>query len=194
MAYDGMGAFARALEERGELVRIGREVDAFLEVAAIADRAMKTPGGPALLFERVRGSRFPLLINAYGSRSRMSAALGTDDLEKHAVAIEELVKMKAPGSARELASMAKKLPELSHVPPRSVSEGPCQEVVLTGDAIDLDILPILTSWPLDGGAFITLPNVITRDPDSGARNIGMYRMQKIDRCTTAMHWQIHKTG
>ncbi len=193
MAYDGMNAFVRALEAKGSLVRIRREVDPYLEVAAIADRAMKTEG-PALLFERVRGSRFPLLINAYGSRARMSAALGVEDLEAHALAIEELVKMKAPSSARELASLARKLPELSHVPPRGVSEGACQEVVQTGESVDLDALPVLTSWPKDGGPFITLPNVITRDPDSGARNIGMYRMQRIDRRTTAMHWQIHKTG
>jgi 4-hydroxy-3-polyprenylbenzoate decarboxylase len=193
MAYDGMNAFVRALEEKGSLVRIRREVDPYLEVAAIADRAMKSHG-PALLFERVRGSRFPLLINAYGSRERMSLALGVDDLEQHARGIEELVKMKAPGSARELASLAMKLPELSHVPPRGVTDGACQQVVQTGDAVDLDALPVLTSWPKDGGPFITLPNVITRDPDTGARNIGMYRMQRIDRRTTAMHWQIHKTG
>ncbi len=193
MAYDGMGAFARALEKRGLLVRIQREVDPNLEVAAIADRVMKA-GGPALLFERVRGARFPLLINAYGSRERMSLALGVDDLEVHARAIEELVRSRAPGSARELAALASKLPELAHVPPRRTTDAECQQVVQLGAEVDLDVLPILTSWPRDGGPFITLPNVITRDPDTGGRNVGMYRMQKIDRRTTAMHWQIHKTG
>jgi 4-hydroxy-3-polyprenylbenzoate decarboxylase len=193
MAWDGMSAFVRALGQRGELVRIRQRVDPHLEVAAIADRVMKA-GGPALLFEDVGGSRFPLLINAFGSRRRMSMALGVDDLEQHARAIGELVHAKAPSSARELAQLALKLPELSHIPPRSVSSAPCQEVVARGDEVDLDALPILTCWPRDGGAFITLPQVITRDPETGARNVGVYRMQKLDRRTTAMHWQIHKTG
>src|SRR5271170_3380938 len=129
MAYGGMGAFARALEQRGQLARIRREVDPNLEVSAIADRVMKA-GGPALLFERVRGARFPLLINAFGSRERMSLALGVDDLETHARAIEDLVRARAPGSARELAALASKLPELSHVPPRRLGDGAranCQE-------------------------------------------------------------------
>ncbi|HVJ92640.1 MAG TPA: menaquinone biosynthesis decarboxylase [Labilithrix sp.] len=191
--YDGLSAFVEALEREGELVRIRREVDPYLEIAEIADRTMKA-GGPALLFERPKGSRFPLLINAYGSRRRMSLALGVEDLEDHARAIAELVHTRAPGSARELAEMAMKLPALSHAVPRKVAHGPCQEVVLEGDAVDLEALPVMTTWPKDGGPFFTLPNVITRDPDTGARNIGMYRMQRIDRQTTAMHWQIHKTG
>ncbi len=191
--YDGLSAFVATLEREGELVRIQREVDPHLEIAEIADRTMKA-GGPALLFERPKGSRFPLLINAYGSRRRMSLALGVKDLEEHARAIAELVHTKAPGSARELAEMAKKLPALSHAVPRRASRAPCQEVVLEGDAVDLEALPVMTTWPKDGGPFFTLPNVITRDPDTGARNIGMYRMQRIDRRTTAMHWQIHKTG
>jgi 4-hydroxy-3-polyprenylbenzoate decarboxylase len=193
MAWDGMGAFVRALEERGELVRIRRRVDPRLEIAAIADRVMKS-GGPALLFEDAGGSRFPLLINAFGSRKRMSLALGVDDLETHARAIEELVRARAPSSPRELAQLALKLPELAHVPPRSTSRAPCQEVVQAGADVDLDALPIITCWPDDGGPFITLPQVITRDPESGVRNIGCYRMQKLDRRSTAMHWQVHKTG
>ena len=193
MAWDGMGAFVRALEQRSELVRVRRRVDPMLEVSAIADRVMKA-GGPALLFEDVGGSRFPLLINGYGSRERMSLALGVADLEEHARAIADLVHTKAPSSPRDLAQLALKLPELAHVPPRSAASGPCQEVVHTGDAVDLDALPILTCWPDDGGPFITLPQVITRDPDTGIRNVGCYRMQKLDRRSTAMHWQIHKTG
>jgi 4-hydroxy-3-polyprenylbenzoate decarboxylase len=193
MAWDGMGAFAAALEQRAELVRIQRRVDPRLEVAAIADRVMKS-GGPALLFENVAGASLPLLINAYGSRRRMSLALGVDDLEEHARAIAELVHTKAPGSPRELAQLALKLPELAHVPPRSTSRGACQDVIRTGDDVDLDALPILTCWPDDGGPFITLPQVITRDPENGVRNVGCYRMQKLDRRSTAMHWQIHKTG
>jgi 4-hydroxy-3-polyprenylbenzoate decarboxylase len=193
MAWDGMGAFVDALEQRGELVRVRRRVDPRLEIAAVADRVMKA-GGPALLFEDVPGSRFPLLINAFGTRRRMSMALGVDDLEEHARAIEELVRTRAPGSARELAQLAMKLPDLAHVPPRAVSRAPCQEVVRTGDAVDLDALPILTCWPEDGGPFITLPQVITRDPETKVRNVGCYRMQKLDRKSTAMHWQVHKTG
>src|SRR5262249_26280240 len=150
--------------------------------------------GPALLFERPKGSRFPLLINAFGSRARMSLALGVRDLEEHAKSIAELVHAKAPKSARELAEMARHLPALAHAVPRHVSRARCQDVVLEGDAVNLDALPVMTTWPKDGGPFFTLPNVITRDPDTGARNIGMYRMQRIDRRTTAMHWQIHKTG
>jgi 4-hydroxy-3-polyprenylbenzoate decarboxylase len=193
MAFDGMAAFVRALDEHGELVRVREEVDPRLEIAEIADRTMKA-GGPALLFERVRGSTFPLLINGYGSRRRMSLALGVGDLEEHARAIAELVHTRAPSSARELAQMARKLPELAHVPPRRVKSGACQEIVQMGSDVDLDALPVLTCWPNDGGPFITLPNVITKDPDTGARNVGMYRMQRLDRHSTAMHWQIHKTG
>src|SRR6516225_6692788 len=137
MAWDGMGAFVRALEERRELVRIRRRVEPRLEIAAIADRVMKA-GGPALLFEDAGGSRFPLLINAFGSRNRMSLALGVDDLETHARAIEELVRARAPSSPRELAQLALKLPELAHVPPRSTSRASCQEVVHAGADVDLD--------------------------------------------------------
>jgi|CZKU01.1.fsa_nt_gi 4-hydroxy-3-polyprenylbenzoate decarboxylase len=193
MAWDGLGAFVRALEERAELVRIRRRVDPNLEVSAIADRVMKS-NGPALLFENVAGSSFPLLINAYGSKRRMSLALGVDDLEEHAAAIAELVHTKAPSSARELAQLALKLPELAHVSPRSVGRGSCQDVIHTGPDVDLDSLPILTCWPHDGGPFITLPQVITRDPENGVRNVGCYRMQKLGRNETAMHWQVHKTG
>ncbi len=195
MAYDGMAEFVSALEGRGELVRVRQPVSPVLEVSAIADRVMKA-GGPALLFEQVGDARFPLLINAFGSRARMSLALGVDDIEDHGRAIEALVHLRPAMTAAGLAQLAQTLPELAHVPPRSVSRerARCQDVVLEGDRVDLGLLPVLTSWPGDGGPFLTLPSVITRDPESGARNIGMYRMQVIDRNTTAMHWQVHKTG
>ncbi len=193
MPWDGMDAFARALEQRSELVRIRRRVNAHLEVCAIADRVMKG-GGPALLFEDVSGSRFPLLINSFGSRSRMSLALGVEDLEEHARALAELVQMGLPAGGGALAQLARKLPELAHVPPHAVSRGACQDVVQAGDDVDLDALPILTSWPRDGGPFITLPQVITRDPETRARNVGCYRMQKLGRRSAIMHWQVHKTG
>jgi 4-hydroxy-3-polyprenylbenzoate decarboxylase len=193
MAYDGMADFVATLERRHELVRVQRPVDPYLEVSAIADRVMKA-GGPALLFENVKGSRFPLLINAFGSRARMSMALGVLDLEDHAKAIEGVLHARPAMSAAGLASALLALPDLLSLAPRRTTEPACHEVIQTGDDVDLDALPILTSWPKDGGPFITLPNVITRDPDTGARNVGMYRMQRIDRKTTAMHWQIHKTG
>ena len=140
--YDGLNAFIARLEEAGELVRVRREVETHLVMAEIADRTMNA-GGPALLFERPRMpsgevSRFPLLINAFGSRKRMSLALGVDDLEEHARAIGELVHTRAPGSARELAEMARRLPQLATAVPRKVSSGLCQDVVQTGDDVDLD--------------------------------------------------------
>jgi 4-hydroxy-3-polyprenylbenzoate decarboxylase len=193
MAWDGMGAFARALEERSELTRIRRRMDPHLEVAAVADRTMKA-GGPALLFEDVGGCRFPLLINAFGSRSRMSLALGVDDLDIVAKTLADLVQVSSPSAGGAWLQLARKLPHLAHVPPHSVSSGACHHTVILGEKVDLEALPILTSWPGDGGPFITLPQVITHDPETSARNVGCYRMQRLDRRTTAMHWQVHKTG
>ena len=192
MNLDSLQSFVDLLESRGELVRITERLSAHLDVSEIANRVMKA-GGPALLFENIEGSKFPLLVNHYGSRKRMSLALSCEDLEEQARAIESLVHMR-PGSAKDLASLAGKVPELASALPRPVKKARCHDVVLTGDDIDLEALPVLTTWPNDGGPFFTLPNVITKDPDTGVRNIGMYRMQRIDKRTTAMHWQIHKTG
>jgi 4-hydroxy-3-polyprenylbenzoate decarboxylase len=123
----------------------------------------------------------------------MSLALGVDDIESHAQALADLVH--TPGShGGALLQLARRLPELAHVPPRTVTAAACHDIVRTGADVDLDSLPILTTWPCDGGPFITLPQVVTRDPDSGVRNVGCYRMQKLDQRTTAMHWQVHKTG
>ena len=208
MAYEGLNEFSLELERIGELVRVHAPVDPHLEVAAIADRVVKS-GGPALLFDHVVSSSgvrsaFPLLINAYGSRRRMSKALSVDDLDDHVRSIEGLLAAaNAPGAHKnghgagrvsEIARVLSMLPSLANVPPRTVESGACQEIVARGDDVDLDALPIITAWPDDGGPFITLPIVITRHPETGARNLGMYRMQRLDRRTTAMHWQIHKTG
>lgn len=193
MSYASLAEFVQVLEERGELVRIARRVDPRLEVAAIADRVMKS-GGPALLFERVGDSAFPVLINAFGSRRRMAWALSQPDLEAPAREIERVLQTRPGATAGDFARMLPLLPELAAVPPRHVSSGRCQDVVLEGDAVDLGLLPVLTTWPKDGGPFFTLPLVITRDPDTGARNVGMYRMQVLGRDRTAMHWQLHKTG
>src|SRR5687767_3720943 len=131
MAYDGTKAFVAALEREGELVRVAGVVDPRLEIAVLADRVMKEKEkGPALLFERPKGSSFPLLINAFGSRKRMSLALGVADLEEHARAIAELVHTRAPKNARDLAAMVGRLPALASTVPRAVTKAPCQEVVL----------------------------------------------------------------
>ena len=179
------------LEKSGELVRIDAPVDPVLEITEIADRVSKA-GGPALLFTNVTGSRLPVLINQFGTDRRMCMALGTESLDALGERIESLMdlqppqgvvaKMKALGKLRELASFSSKI----------VKDGPCQEVWL--DEPDLDLLPILTCWPDDGGPFVTLPLVFSRDPVTQARNCGMYRIQKVDRRTAMMHWQIHKDG
>ena len=189
--HDGLREFVRLLEERGELRRIRQEVDPFLEVTEISQRVMRA-GGPALLFERVKGSRFPLLINTYATRRRMSWALGVADLEEHARTIAELVKSQPPAGLLDKIRMLPKLARVATAMPRTVTTAPCQEVVETTP--DLSKLPIITCWPDDGGPYITLPMVITRDPDKGSRNVGCYRMQVYGPRETGMHWQLHKTG
>jgi 4-hydroxy-3-polyprenylbenzoate decarboxylase len=190
--YPSLRAFVEKLEQAGELVRIKRECDPKLEIAEIANRTMKM-GGRALLFEAPKGSHFPLLINAFGSKRRMAMALGVEDLGEHAQAMAELLGPKLEGGLWEKLKMLPKLARVATSLPKSTNgSAPCQEVV--EKEVDLRRLPILTCWPDDGGPFITLPIVITRDPESGARNCGMYRMQLLDQKTTGMHWQAHKTG
>lgn len=190
-AWEDLGSFVRFLADRGELRRIDREVDPRLEVSEIAQRVMLR-GGPALLFERVQGSRFPLLINTYATRRRMSWALGVDDLEQHAREIGELVRSQPPAGLLDKIRMLPKLARVAAAAPRTVRSAPCQEVVETSP--DLGRLPIITCWPGDGGPFVTLPMVITQDPDHGTRNVGCYRMQVFGPRETGMHWQLHKTG
>jgi len=197
MAYQDFQDFIAHLERAGELRRIRTAVDPYLEITEIADRVMKMPdGGPALLFENPRGSKVPLIINAFGSRKRMSMALGVVDFESIGCEIEGLLKPEVPsGLVAAAREFLPKLAVLAKMPPRHDSgAGRCQEVVLTGDAIDLGILPILHCWPQDGGRYITLPLVFTNDPNTGKRNVGMYRVQVFDKCTTGMHWQMHKVG
>ncbi len=183
--------FISLLESKNQLVRIHEEIDPVLEIAEISDRVMKK-GGPALLFENVKGSRFPVLINAYGSYQRMSWALGVEDMEEHASRLRNLLKTHPPQSFWDKLKIVPKLLEVAKSLPKEVSKAPCQEVVM--EEVDLNQLPILKCWPKDGGKFITLPMVITKDPDTGIRNVGLYRMQVLDSKTTAMHWQIHKVG
>jgi 4-hydroxy-3-polyprenylbenzoate decarboxylase len=193
MPYASTRDFVAALERAGELVRIARCVDPHLEVATIANRVMKA-GGPALLFERVGSSPFPLLINAFGSARRMAMALSATDLEEPARRLAAMLHARPSAKLSDLAKLATLLPELASVPPRRTTDAPVQEVVQLGESIDLSRLPVITAWPRDGGPFITLPLVITRDPDGGERNIGMYRMQVTGPRETYLHWQVHKTG
>ncbi len=183
--------FLALLEERKQLVRIREEVDPVLEITEIADRVMKQ-GGPALLFENVIGSTFPVLINAYGSWKRMAWALDVEDVEQLANKLRELIKTHPPQSFWDKLKVIPKLMEIAKSLPKEVGSGHCQEVVM--NEVDLSKLPILKCWPKDGGRFITFPMVITRDPENGIRNVGMYRLQVLDKKTTAMHWQIHKVG
>ena len=173
------------LRGEDELIEVGAEVDPYLEITEITDRVVKS-GGPALLFTRPRGSSFPLLINQFGTRRRMCLALRVADLDDVSRQLEDVLSASAQG-ARSPARMRR----LANASPRLVDVATCQEIVLEPD---LDLLPIQTCWPGDPAPFITLPAVITKDPRSGIRNVGIYRMQKIDAKTAFMHWQIHKDG
>jgi 4-hydroxy-3-polyprenylbenzoate decarboxylase len=189
--WDDLRSFVSYLEARGDLKRITREIDPVLELSEIAQRAVLADG-PALLFERVKGSQFPALINTYATKRRMSWALGVPDLEDHARSIGELVKAQPPVGLMDKIRMLPKVARVATAMPRTVKTAPCQEVVEREP--DLTKLPILTTWPEDGGPYITLPMVITRDPDKGTRNVGCYRMQVYGPRETGMHWQLHKTG
>jgi len=193
VAYENLSAFLKALEADGDLVRIAARVSPRLEIAEIADRAVKS-GGPALLFENVEGSAMPVVINAFGSRSRMQRALDIASWEEWDARLDFFLDPKPPEGILGKLKALPRVGELASVFPKTVRSGPCQEVVATGDAVDLSALPILTCWPQDAGPFITMPLVITKDPASGKTNVGMYRMQVYDRRTTGMHWQKHKDG
>lgn len=193
MTHRNLGAFLERLESRGELVRISTPVSARLEIAEIADRAVKA-GGPALLFENVAGSSIPVAINVFASRDRMQDALEIGSWAEWEERLEFFLDPKPPEGFLDKLKAIPKVTELAAIFPKTVRSGPSQEVVTTRDDVDLGVLPILTCWPQDGGPFITMPLVITKDPDSGKTNVGMYRMQVYDRNTTGMHWQKHKDG
>jgi 4-hydroxy-3-polyprenylbenzoate decarboxylase len=181
------------LEREGELHRVSVEADPDLEITEITDRVVKS-GGPALLFERPKGSRHPLLINQFGSERRMCMAFGVERLDDVAARLEEVLELQPPQGLVDKVRKLGTLKSIADSAPKTVSRAPCQEVVLTGDEVNLDLLPIQRCWPLDPAPFITLPAVITKDRETGVRNVGMYRMQKLDRRSTYMHWQIHKDG
>ncbi len=195
MAYKSLRAFVDALEQAGELVRIKEFVDPVLEIAEITDRVSKTPDrNKALLFENT-GTGFPLLINAMGSDRRMCMALGINHLDDAMNDVDGLLKKMSTPKNGLLEKLAM-LPELSKFAswmPKVVSgRGACQEVVM--EKPDLGKLPILKCWPEDGGRFITLPAIHTREPNLGIRNIGMYRMQVFEPTMTGMHWHKHKVS
>ena len=192
MAYSDLREFIRALEKNGELKRISLEVDPYLEITEFADRAVKR-GGPALLFEKPKGSRVPVLINSFASARKMQIALGVDSVDEIAARISEYLEMRLPQGLIGKLKMLPKLAEVGAFFPRIVSGGPCKEVIRR-DNFSLDEFPILHCWPQDGGRFITLPMVFSKNPDTGKRNCGMYRMQVYDGRTTGMHWQTHKQG
>ena len=223
MAFDSFRDFVNALDRAGELKRISQPVATELEITEIADREMKSPGGgKALLFEKptVNGvvSPFPVAINTLGSHKRMAMSMGANSVEEVANELGALMKAKPPTSFREALKLLGQAFELRHAKPKTVKSGPCKEVIHKFDApssrkepwpkassvndlttrhsslVTLLNLPIQQCWPLDGGRFITLPCVVTRDPDTGERNVGMYRIQIYGDKTTGMHWQLQKVG
>ena len=195
MAYKDIREFVSFLEEKGELRRISEPVSSELEIAEIADRAVKG-GGPALLFENVDGGAMPVLINVYGTHRRTAWALGVNGVDELAQRVRKLLSLAQapPTGLVDKVRAAGELLGVARTQPKVVGNGPCQQVVLTGDDVDLGIIPVLKCWPGDAGPFITFPLVISRDPNSGRRNVGTYRMQVYDRRTTGMHWQTHKGG
>ena len=206
MPYDSLRDWIADLERAGELKRVRAEVDPILEITEITDRvskagsdagegarATKYPGGPALLFENVKGYRTPLLINQFGSARRMCMALGVDSLDEVAERIRGFMDVKSPQGFLDKVKMLPMLAEMGKFFPKTVASGPCKEVIKR-DGFSLLDMPVLKCWPKDAGRFITLPCVITRNPRTGKRNVGMYRMQVFDRATTGMHWQKHKDG
>ncbi len=190
MAIDDLRQFIELLEREGELARIDAPVDPELEISEITDRVSKAHG-PALLFKHPRAAAMPVLINQFGSMRRTSLALGGKDLDSVASRLGELLKLELPQGLMEKVRALGKLKGLADSAPRMVKKGACQEVVMKEP--NLDALPVLKTWPGDGGPFITLPVVFTKDPQ-GRRNAGMYRMQKFDSRTTGMHWHVHKDG
>src|SRR5579872_6385272 len=192
MAYRDLREFIRALEQNNELKRVSVEVDPILEITEFADRAVKR-GGPALLFEKPKGYAIPVLINSFASMRKMELALEVDSVEEVAARIVELLEMRMPEGLMGKLKMLPKLAEMGAFFPKIVSKGACQEVVRTS-GFSLFDYPVLQCWPEDGGRFITLPLVFSRNPDTGKRNCGMYRMQIYDAVTAGMHWQTHKQG
>jgi len=193
MGYKSLQHFVEVLEKQGELVRIKEPVSPYLEITEITDRVSKK-FGPALLFENVPGYDMPVLMNAFGSMRRMCLALEVNNLEEIASEIMSFLEAEAPDTLIKKLKLLPKLARLGNIFPKTVSRAPCQEVILRDEEVDLTRVPVLTCWPQDGGPFITLPLVITHHPETGKRNVGIYRLQVFDKQTTGMHWHRHKGG
>jgi 4-hydroxy-3-polyprenylbenzoate decarboxylase len=199
LAYNDLREWIAALERAGELKRIKADVDPILEIAEITDRISKSrdsqgrTGGPSLLFENPKGSKIPVLINQFGSERRMRMALEVESLDEVSDRIRQFMDVKSPQGFLDKIKMLPMLADMGKLFPKTVTTGPCKENIHRGK-FDLNSLPVLQCWPKDAGPFITLPCVITRDPKTGKRNVGMYRMQVYDGQTTGMHWQRQKIG
>ena len=195
MGFTDLREFVAHLERRGRLRRVAVPVSRDLEITEIVDRVSKTrgEGNVALLFERVDGFDMPVLVNAFGSEDRMAAALGVERLDELGERIARLLDLRMPGSWLDKLKKLGTLLDVAKAAPRRVGQAPCQEIVETAQP-SVAALPALRCWPGDGGRYITLPGVFTRDPVTGGRNVGMYRLQIFDDRTLGMHWQIHKGG
>ncbi len=195
MSFNDVREFIEFLEGKNQIHRVKTLVSRDLEMTEIADRVVKS-GGPALIFENVEGYDIPVVMNLYGTLDRMSWALGVDMLDDLASKLRKLlgiIQTPPEGLINKVKTMGEII-GVARTQPNLVRHGPCQEVVVTGEDVDLNNLPSLKCWPLDAGRFITLPLVISRDPETGQRNVGTYRMQIFDEKTTGMHWQTHKVG
>ena len=191
MAYTDLSDFVRALEKSGELKRVSAPVDPHLEVTGIVGRVL-AERGPALLFENPIRGRMPLLMNLFGTESRMCQALGVRSLDQIGDRIADLLKPELPRGVSGFRDALGKAAQLRNLPPRVGKKPRCQETILRGDQVDLDLLPGVKSWPGDGGVFLNLGLTHTKHPETGARNLGMYRLQQQDKRTVSLHWQIHK--
>ncbi len=195
--YKNLKDFLKALDKEGELRLIEEEVSPRLEISKITDRESKSHGGgKALFFKKVKGSKFPVATNIFGSDKRIKMALGVKDLDEPADRIRRYIEFNPPENLKQALNIIPMAITASKFFPRKFrgKNPPCQEVILTGNKVDLSILPVLHCWPKDAGPFITLPLVITKSLVTGKRNVGMYRLQIFDKNTTGMHWHIHKDG
>ena len=188
-------AFIAFLQQRGELVRVTAEVDPRLEITEICTRLLHN-GGPAVLFERVKGATMPVLANLFGTQERVGLAIGRDlqELETLGELLAELKQPQPPGGMADLLAMGRRLSRIRHMPTTTLRNPPCREVIWHGDAVDLHRLPIQTCWPEDAGPLVTWPLVITRGRDGGPVNIGIYRMQRLGRNRLIMRWLKHRGG
>lgn len=195
--YQHLKEFIESLDRAGELTHIRYPVSPYLEISKITDHESKSPeGGKALYFEHVIGSKFPVVTNIFGSNRRICMALGVHQLDDIADRIRQYIELSPPRNIREALQVIPLVLNVGKFIPRMIKQKkvPCQEVIRTGGEVDLNLLPVLHCWPKDAGRFITLPVVFTKSLITGKRNAGMYRMQIFDKCSTGMHWHIHKDG